>query len=132
LFNQHELIRERAKRGVYSIRPGITGLSQVQKIDMSTPVLLAETDAEMLAQLNLGFYFKFIVLTVLGTHVQLARPYRKLSAEQVTKRAGISRKTVYNIEQGIPTVAMCTYLQGLFVLGLEQDFSAVAALHFLP
>ena len=66
LFNQHELIQERAKRGVYSIRPGITGLAQVQKIDMSTPVLLAETDAKMLAQLNLGFYFKFIVLTVLG------------------------------------------------------------------
>jgi lipopolysaccharide/colanic/teichoic acid biosynthesis glycosyltransferase len=72
LFNQHELIQERAKRGVYSIRPGITGLAQVQKIDMSTPVLLAETDAEMLAQLNLRFYFKFIVLTVFGTHVQLA------------------------------------------------------------
>ena len=66
LFNQHELIQERAKRGVYSIRPGITGLAQVQKIDMSTPVLLAEIYAEMLAQLNLGFYFKFIVLTVLG------------------------------------------------------------------
>jgi lipopolysaccharide/colanic/teichoic acid biosynthesis glycosyltransferase len=66
LFNQHELIQERAKRGVYSIRPGITGLAQVQKIDMSTPVLLAETDAEMLAQLNWLLYLKFIVLTVLG------------------------------------------------------------------
>ncbi len=60
------MIQERAKRGVYSIRPGITGLAQVQKIDMSTPVLLAETDAEMLAQLKVGFYFKFIALTVLG------------------------------------------------------------------
>jgi transcriptional regulator with XRE-family HTH domain len=62
----------------------------------------------------------------------LLRLRRKLSVEQVTKRAGISRKTVYNIEQGIPTVAMGSYLQGLFVLGLEQDFSAVAALQFLP
>jgi lipopolysaccharide/colanic/teichoic acid biosynthesis glycosyltransferase len=35
-----ELIEERAKRGVYSIRPGITGLAQINKIDMSTPQLL--------------------------------------------------------------------------------------------
>jgi transcriptional regulator with XRE-family HTH domain len=62
----------------------------------------------------------------------LLRLRRKLSVEQVAKHAGISRKTVYNIEQGIPTVAMGSYLQGLFVLGLEQDFSAVAALQFLP
>ena len=99
---------------------------------MSTPVLLAETDAEMLAQLNVGFYFKFIVLTVLGTHVKLAWLRRKLSAEQVAKHAGISRKTFYNIELGIPTVAMGSYLQALFVLGLEQDLLAVAALQFLP
>lgn len=29
LFNQLELIEERSKRGVYSIRPGITGLAQI-------------------------------------------------------------------------------------------------------
>ena len=52
---------------------------------------------------------------------------RKFSAEQVAERAGISRKTVYNIEQGIPSVAIGSYLQVLFVLGLEQDLSMVAA-----
>ena len=67
------------------------------------------------------------ILHVLGEHIQLARLRRKLSAEQVAERAGISRKTVYNIEQGIPTVAMGSYLQVLFVLGLEQDLSMVAA-----
>jgi O-antigen biosynthesis protein WbqP len=66
LFNQIELIEEREKRGVYSIRPGITGLAQINKIDMSTPQLLAETDARMVAQLNLLYYFKYIVLTVFG------------------------------------------------------------------
>jgi lipopolysaccharide/colanic/teichoic acid biosynthesis glycosyltransferase len=66
LFNQLELIEERAKRGVYSIRPGITGLAQIHKIDMSTPQLLAETDAKMIDHLNLCFYFKYIFLTVFG------------------------------------------------------------------
>ena len=67
------------------------------------------------------------VLIVLGEQIQLARLRRKFSAEQVAERAGISRKTVYNIEQGIPTVAIGSYLQVLFVLGLEQDLSMVAA-----
>jgi O-antigen biosynthesis protein WbqP len=66
LLNQIELIAEREKRGVYSIRPGITGLAQIHKIDMSTPQLLAETDAKMITQLNVWYYFKYIFLTVYG------------------------------------------------------------------
>jgi lipopolysaccharide/colanic/teichoic acid biosynthesis glycosyltransferase len=66
LYNQEELINERDSRGVYSVRPGITGLAQIQKIDMSTPQLLAETDAKMINHLNVWFYFKFIFLTVFG------------------------------------------------------------------
>lgn len=66
LFNQEELIAERAQRGVYEARPGITGLAQVNGIDMSTPKLLAETDAAMLADLTIARYFRYIVLTVLG------------------------------------------------------------------
>ena len=66
LFNQQELIAEREARGVLSSRPGITGLAQVNDIDMSTPRLLAETDAKMLAELNLKHYFRYIILTVLG------------------------------------------------------------------
>jgi lipopolysaccharide/colanic/teichoic acid biosynthesis glycosyltransferase len=45
LFNQTDLIAERHSRGVFEARPGITGLAQVNNIDMSTPKLLAETDA---------------------------------------------------------------------------------------
>jgi O-antigen biosynthesis protein WbqP len=66
LFNQEELIDERDSRGVYSVRPGITGLAQINKIDMSTPHLLAETDAKMIQELNTFGYFKYIVLTVFG------------------------------------------------------------------
>ena len=66
LFNQQELIEERAKRSVYNARPGITGLAQVRGIDMSAPILLADTDAAMLKTLNLRNYLYYIVLTVLG------------------------------------------------------------------
>jgi lipopolysaccharide/colanic/teichoic acid biosynthesis glycosyltransferase len=66
LYNQEELIQERDSRGVYSVRPGITGLAQINKIDMSTPQLLAETDAMMIDHLNVWYYFKYIFLTVFG------------------------------------------------------------------
>lgn len=66
LFNQKALIAERADRGVFDVLPGITGLAQVHGIDMSTPRLLAETDAEMIKTLCLYNYFKYILLTVRG------------------------------------------------------------------
>jgi lipopolysaccharide/colanic/teichoic acid biosynthesis glycosyltransferase len=66
LFNQEELIQVRDSLGVYSVRPGITGLAQINKIDMSTPQLLAETDAKMIQELNTLGYFKYIFLTVFG------------------------------------------------------------------
>lgn len=66
LFNQQELITEREQRGVLNARPGITGLAQVNNIDMSTPALLAETDQKMLQDLTIGAYFKYIFLTVAG------------------------------------------------------------------
>lgn len=66
LFNQEELTAERAKRGVFDVRPGITGLAQVSEIDMSTPVLLAETDQRMIESLNLSGYFKYIFMTLAG------------------------------------------------------------------
>lgn len=66
LFNQEELVEERESLGIYSVRPGITGLAQINKIDMSIPKLLAETDAKMIHELNVLTYFKFIFLTVFG------------------------------------------------------------------
>lgn len=66
LFNQEELTAERAKRGVFDVRPGITGLAQVNEIDMSTPALLAETDQKMIQCLTVMDYFKYIFMTVAG------------------------------------------------------------------
>jgi O-antigen biosynthesis protein WbqP len=66
LLNQEDLMNIRESLGVYKIRPGITGLAQINKIDMSTPQLLAETDAQMASNFSTFLYFKFIILTLLG------------------------------------------------------------------
>lgn len=66
LPNQTELVAARKKLSVFSVRPGITGLAQIQGIDMSTPELLAKTDAEMIRTMSLGSYFKYILLTICG------------------------------------------------------------------
>ena len=51
---------------MFNARPGITGLAQINGIDMSTPQLLAETDARMLQGLGLSAYFTYIIKTVTG------------------------------------------------------------------
>lgn len=67
LFNQEELIKERDALAVYDVLPGVTGLAQVQNIDMSTPALLAKTDKQMIDTLNVKDYFKYIMMTVTGS-----------------------------------------------------------------
>ncbi|GHY71454.1 lipid carrier--UDP-N-acetylgalactosaminyltransferase [Vibrio cholerae] len=66
LFNQQELIAERDALGIYDVLPGITGLAQIQNIDMSDPKRLAKIDREMLDDLNIKSYFKYIIQTVIG------------------------------------------------------------------
>jgi len=67
LFNQEELIEERSKRKVFDYLPGITGLGQVNNVDMSTPKKLAELDEEMYQTMSLSNYFKYILATVTGS-----------------------------------------------------------------
>jgi transcriptional regulator with XRE-family HTH domain len=66
------------------------------------------------------------ILEMLGENIKLARLRRKLTAEQVAERAGISRSTLWQIEKGMPNVALGNYAQALFVLGLEKDLAKVA------
>ena len=65
LLNQKRLISERKKKGVFKVRPGITGLAQVSGIDMTNPKLLAKTDLKMIKQMSLFYYFYYIFKTVL-------------------------------------------------------------------
>lgn len=66
LFNQHELIQERESKGVFNVRPGITGLAQINDIDMSTPKLLAETDAKMIKTFSYTNYLTYLIQTIYG------------------------------------------------------------------
>ncbi|MCL4131724.1 UNVERIFIED_CONTAM: hypothetical protein GTU68_059873, partial [Idotea baltica] len=66
LFNQEELIQERERRGIFDVLPGVTGLAQVNEIDMSTPKLLAEWDQKMIHTLSVKHYFAYIFQTISG------------------------------------------------------------------
>lgn len=76
LPNQTYLIEVRQRLYVFDARPGITGLAQVNEIDMSTPELLAQTDAQMLKTLSPLTYWKYIFLTLAG----------KGSGDRITKK----------------------------------------------
>ena len=66
LPSQVELVEARERLGVFVVRPGITGLAQVSGIDMSTPELLAQTDAKMIRSMSIGNYLRYVLQTVLG------------------------------------------------------------------
>ncbi|MEM1443096.1 MAG: sugar transferase, partial [Verrucomicrobiota bacterium] len=66
LPSQSELIEEREKRGVFTVLPGVTGLGQINGIDMSVPERLAECDAEYVQNQNLALDLRIIWQTVMG------------------------------------------------------------------
>jgi transcriptional regulator with XRE-family HTH domain len=66
------------------------------------------------------------ILSELGGNIKIARLRRKLSSEQVSERANISRPTLTEIEKGAPTVSIGSYFSVLHVLGLEKDFLLLA------
>jgi len=65
-------------------------------------------------------------LVGLGERLRLARRRRKLTAQAVAQRAGISRPTLRNAEAGDASVSMGTYVRVLAALGLDKDLSKVA------
>lgn len=64
LLTQEALISARRRRGVYALRPGITGLAQVRGVDMSDPERLAAIDAEYLARRSLLLDVKILLATL--------------------------------------------------------------------
>ena len=66
LFSQIELNKARENSGVFCVKPGITGLAQINKIDMSTPDKIVKMDTKMIETMSLKNYFKYIILTILG------------------------------------------------------------------
>jgi transcriptional regulator with XRE-family HTH domain len=67
------------------------------------------------------------ILTQMGEQIKLARLRRKLSAELVSERAGISRATLWNVEKGSPSVAIGIYAAVLHALNnMDNDLLLVA------
>ena len=66
------------------------------------------------------------ILKEMGENIKLARLRRKLTAEQVAERAGISRSTLWQVENGFPGTSFGIYAQVLHVLGLENDLLSIA------
>ena len=60
LVSQTNLTEKRHAKGIYEIKPGITGLSQVLGFDMSDPVKLAEIDKIYIKKQSL--YIDFLIL----------------------------------------------------------------------
>ena len=65
LLNQRKLISARKKKGLFKVRPGITGLAQISGINMKTPIFLAKTDLIMIRKMSLFNYFYYIIRTIL-------------------------------------------------------------------
>lgn len=63
---QEALILARRAHGLDSIRPGITGVSQVAGVDMSDPVQLAALDSTYLSDMSLRKDMALIIATALG------------------------------------------------------------------
>lgn len=66
LTNQEELINLRDKYGIFNIKPGITGLSQVCGYDMSNPQLLTRVDKIYEQNRDLVMDFKILIATITG------------------------------------------------------------------
>ena len=65
LLNQRKLINERKKRGVFKVKPGITGLAQISGVTMKNPTLLSKMDLKMIKEMSLFYYIYYILKTVL-------------------------------------------------------------------
>jgi O-antigen biosynthesis protein WbqP len=73
LPSQTELVEARDRLGVYGVLPGITGLAQVQHIDMSDPGRLAQVDAEYVKTQSFTGDLRLIAATLLGSGLNVDR-----------------------------------------------------------
>tara|TARA_Y100000589_G_scaffold131964_1_gene125740 strand:+ start:1592 stop:2173 length:582 start_codon:yes stop_codon:yes gene_type:complete len=66
LLNQKKLISQREKYSIFSVKPGITGLAQINGIDMSNPEELVKYEYKMIKNFNQIKYFRFLFFTLYG------------------------------------------------------------------
>lgn len=79
LVSQVDLTENRVAKGIYGIKPGITGLSQVLGYDMSNPEKLAEIDKIYIDKKSL--YIDFLIIT--STFITYPRKYLTVLIEEI-------------------------------------------------
>ncbi|WP_351088238.1 helix-turn-helix domain-containing protein [Shewanella sp. S1-49-MNA-CIBAN-0167] len=67
------------------------------------------------------------ILTLFGEDLLLAMKRRGLKKKTLCERTGFDHKTVNKVFAGDPGVAIGTYLKIMAVLGMENNFSELAA-----
>ena len=65
-------------------------------------------------------------LKKMGHRIKKARLRRNISAEMISKQAGIGESTFYAIEHGVSTVSLGAYAAVLSALGLNDDLDSIA------
>ena len=67
------------------------------------------------------------ILKTMGEQIKTARLRRKLSATLVAERAGVSRSTLWKVENGNPSVAVGIYAAVLHALNnMDKDLLKIA------
>ena len=67
------------------------------------------------------------ILETMGEQIKMARLRRKISAELVAERAGISRATLWSVEKGSPSVSLGLYAAVLHSLNnMDKDLLLIA------
>lgn len=67
------------------------------------------------------------ILEQMGEQIKLARLRRKISADLVAERAGISRTTLWAVEKGSPSVSIGIYAAVLHALNnMDRDLLLIA------
>ncbi len=68
------------------------------------------------------------ILKTMGKQIKYARLRRRLTTEEVAKKAGISRATLCSVEKGLPSVTIGNYASVLAVMDrMDKDFLLIAA-----
>lgn len=65
-------------------------------------------------------------LEELGERIRIARVRRRLSTDDLALACGVSRRTLFRVENGTPGVAIDTFLNVLWKLGLLDTLAGVA------
>ena len=67
------------------------------------------------------------ILGTMGEQIKMARLRRKISAELIAERAGISRATLWAVEKGSPSVSVGIYAAVLHSLNnMDRDLLLIA------